>query len=99
MRKRLKLVRRNESDCERIRRLASIQLDGELSEFGTRRLDRHLNDCPPCREFATSVTATTNALRRSGPPASPPGAAPSARTPARPGVRWSLVRLDLTPPA
>jgi predicted anti-sigma-YlaC factor YlaD len=59
------VLRGSESDCEPIRRLASIQLDCELSELGVRRLHRHLDDCAPCSEFATSITATTNALRDS----------------------------------
>jgi predicted anti-sigma-YlaC factor YlaD len=94
----LRLRRRDESDCERIRRLASIQLDGELSELGIRRLNRHLNHCAPCGDFAASLTATTNALRRGSCFTAPPRA---GREPAvaKPGIRRSLVRLDLTPPA
>ena len=99
MRERFSLLRRSESDCERIRRLASIQLDCELSELGVRRLHRHLDGCALCSEFAASISATTIVLRRNTWFGAPRRAAGNEAPTAEPDVRRSLVRLDSTPPA
>jgi|SRR2546430_919639 anti-sigma factor RsiW len=51
--------------CGRARELISLQLDGELSELGRRRLAAHLDGCACCRDFARGTEATALALRTS----------------------------------
>ena len=53
--------------CERARRWASAELDGELSSFERALLHDHLGRCADCREFSTSVTGLTTALRAAPP--------------------------------
>jgi anti-sigma factor RsiW len=71
------------SSCERVRRWAALAPDGVLSELETRRLARHLETCPHCRDFDSTVQAFTDEIR-SAPPELPPetwtaSAAPRAR--------------------
>jgi predicted anti-sigma-YlaC factor YlaD len=56
-----------QGQCERARRWASAELDGELSSFERALLHDHLGRCGECRTFANSVTGLTAALR-SAPP-------------------------------
>jgi anti-sigma factor RsiW len=49
--------------CERSRQAISLRLDGQLSVFERRLLDRHLRGCPDCRRFADDVSAHTSLLR------------------------------------
>jgi predicted anti-sigma-YlaC factor YlaD len=56
-----------QGQCERARRWASAELDGELSSFERALLHDHLGRCGECRTFASSVTGLTAALR-SAPP-------------------------------
>ena len=64
--------------CERVRRWAALAPDGVLSELETRRLARHLETCPYCRDFGLTVRAFTEEIR-SSPPEPPPQAwAPAA---------------------
>jgi anti-sigma factor RsiW len=49
--------------CERAREWASLRVDGELSEFETRLLDRHLARCPDCAAFAADVTGYATLVR------------------------------------
>jgi predicted anti-sigma-YlaC factor YlaD len=51
------------ADCERARRFASLELDGELSRFERASLRRHLARCAACAERARSVAAVTRLLR------------------------------------
>jgi predicted anti-sigma-YlaC factor YlaD len=44
-----------------------LRLDEQLSELGERRLVRHLERCPDCRQFADSLAHVTVLLRRSRP--------------------------------
>lgn len=53
--------------CERARRWASAELDGELSSFERALLHDHLDRCVECREFSGSVTGLTAALRAAPP--------------------------------
>jgi predicted anti-sigma-YlaC factor YlaD len=71
------------SSCERVRRWAALAPDGVLSELETWRLARHLETCPHCRDFGSTVQALTDEIR-STPPEQPPeswtaSAAPRAR--------------------
>lgn len=49
--------------CERFRGSVSLGLDGMLSTFETRLLERHLETCPDCRGFAAAVTQQATQLR------------------------------------
>lgn len=49
--------------CERARRWASAELDGELSSFERALLGDHLGRCGDCRTFTDSVGGLTVALR------------------------------------
>lgn len=49
--------------CDRACEYVSLDLDGELSPFGRALLERHLQRCPSCAEYAELVTAATELLR------------------------------------
>ncbi len=50
-------------ECERARHWASTEIDGELSSFERVLLHAHLDACPSCREFSTTITGLTMTLR------------------------------------
>jgi hypothetical protein len=52
-----------QGQCERARRWASAELDGELSSFERALLHDHLGRCGECRAFTDSVDGLTAALR------------------------------------
>jgi anti-sigma factor RsiW len=45
------------------RQLVSYQADGELDEFDSVRLSRHLADCPACAAWADEVSSLTGLIR------------------------------------
>jgi hypothetical protein len=49
--------------CDRARAWVSLDLDGGLSTFEKRLLDRHLDACDPCRAFADDSAQFTLTLR------------------------------------
>lgn len=49
--------------CDRARAWVSLDLDGGLSTFEKRLLDRHLDGCDPCRLFAEESARFTLMLR------------------------------------
>src|SRR3954449_5655027 len=49
--------------CDRARQLASLRLDGELSELEAALLDAHLARCAGCSAFATAGANIAAALR------------------------------------
>jgi hypothetical protein len=49
--------------CDRARAWVSLDLDGGLSTFEKRLLDRHLDGCDSCRAFADESIQFTLALR------------------------------------
>jgi predicted anti-sigma-YlaC factor YlaD len=49
------------------REAVSLRLDDQLSELGERRLVRHLELCPACRQFSDSLLQLTALLRSSRP--------------------------------
>lgn len=49
--------------CDRARARISLDLDGELSEFETSLLDRHLRRCDACAAFASDARVATDLLR------------------------------------
>ena len=56
-----------QGQCERARRWASAELDGELSSFERALLHDHLGRCGECRTFTDSVSGLTAALREAPP--------------------------------
>jgi predicted anti-sigma-YlaC factor YlaD len=56
-----------QGQCERARRWASAELDGELSSFERALLHDHLGRCADCRHFTDSVGGLTLALRAAPP--------------------------------
>jgi predicted anti-sigma-YlaC factor YlaD len=50
-------------DCTRAREWASLELDGELSDFEQFLLRAHLASCEDCSRFGESVGAFTHELR------------------------------------
>jgi len=52
------------SACERTAQLVSLDLDGELSDHEEARLERHVQRCERCAEYARSVARTTELVRR-----------------------------------
>jgi predicted anti-sigma-YlaC factor YlaD len=50
-------------ECDRARQRASIDVDGELSEFERALLDAHLADCQSCGEFRREIAGLTQAVR------------------------------------
>jgi predicted anti-sigma-YlaC factor YlaD len=47
------------------RQLVSCQADGELDEFDSARLSRHLADCPACTAWAEELASLTGLVRSS----------------------------------
>jgi predicted anti-sigma-YlaC factor YlaD len=76
--------------CEPARQLASIRLDGELSDLEAASLDRHLSSCPSCREWAREVGKTSSALREA-PLERPSRPLVPAPAPARRRIPWKVV--------
>jgi len=50
-------------ECDRARQWASLQLDGELSEFEQALLDGHLVGCAACSAFRADIATATRELR------------------------------------
>jgi predicted anti-sigma-YlaC factor YlaD len=53
----------NRPDCERTGTLASLALDGQLSEVEEARLAAHLRACSVCERRVDEIRALTDALR------------------------------------
>jgi predicted anti-sigma-YlaC factor YlaD len=53
--------------CDRARQLASLRLDGELSELEAALLDAHLARCSGCSAFAATSVNIATALRALAP--------------------------------
>jgi predicted anti-sigma-YlaC factor YlaD len=51
------------AECERARALASLGLDGELSQVGQAMLRAHVGRCAACATFAHELEAMTQELR------------------------------------
>jgi predicted anti-sigma-YlaC factor YlaD len=52
------------SDCSpEWRQLVSCQADGEVDDFDTVRLNRHLADCPACMAWAAEVSSLAGLMR------------------------------------
>ena len=52
------------SDCEKLRELASLHLDGELSEGERRQLEFHLEQCEMCTGFVSTLRETIDMLQK-----------------------------------
>ena len=56
--------RRNEDpDCHEVRGLSSEYIDGELDKASEQRVEKHLEWCPPCTAFLSTLRATVSMLR------------------------------------
>jgi anti-sigma factor RsiW len=53
--------------CDRAHQAVSLHLDGELSQLERALLERHLNRCAECAEFASDTSALTHQLRAAPP--------------------------------
>ncbi len=51
------------AECERVRLLVSLGLDGELSQVEQASLGAHVGRCAACAEFALGLEALTQELR------------------------------------
>src|SRR5215211_2881455 len=49
--------------CDRARHAVSLRLDDELSQLERALLDRHLDRCPACADFAADTATLTHQLR------------------------------------
>jgi hypothetical protein len=65
------------AECERVRLLVSLGLDGELSQVEQASLGAHVGCCVACAEFALDLEALTQELRTA------PLERPVAQVPAR----------------
>ncbi|MCZ6614848.1 MAG: zf-HC2 domain-containing protein [Chloroflexi bacterium] len=59
-----KIFRRSKSDCEKLREMASLHLDGELSEEERRQIEFHLEQCEMCSGFVSTLRETINMLQK-----------------------------------
>src|SRR5262249_42820807 len=75
--------------CARIGELVSLELDGELSELESARLDSHLLHCAQCASLKSELAGLTAALRWA-PLERPPGPISLPRRP-----RFSLRPLQI----
>lgn len=53
-----------ETDCQRVKRLLSSYIDGQVPAEDARLVDAHVETCPSCREELASLRATVDLLRR-----------------------------------
>jgi anti-sigma factor RsiW len=60
-----------EQQCRSVRELASLELDGELSQLDAARLESHVAGCAACRSLRAELHGLTTALR--GAPLEPLG--------------------------
>ena len=56
-------MRESGLQCGRTRELVSLELDGELSELESARLQAHLEECAACRELKAELAGLTLSLR------------------------------------
>ena len=60
----LSKIFRRSSDCEKLREMASLYLDGELSEEEHRQVEFHLEQCEICTGFVSTLRETIDMLRK-----------------------------------
>lgn len=53
----------HDMDCEQVHSLSSDYIDGELSRSAADRMKLHLDWCPPCNAFVSTLRATVDMLR------------------------------------
>ena len=59
-----KIFGRSKSDCEKLRELASVYLDGDLSEEERQQIEHHLGQCEMCAGFVSTLRETIDMLRK-----------------------------------
>lgn len=52
-------------DCRELFERLSEYLDGEIDPADCSRIDEHMADCPPCRDFLDSLRRTVGLVRSS----------------------------------
>lgn len=79
-------------DCDTAREALSARIDGEREPIPSARVDEHLAECGPCREWQAAAVEQTRVLRRAAgrsqlAPVRPPTGEQPRRL-ARPKVSW-----------
>ena len=61
----LRLFKRadEDPDCREVRGLSSDHIDGELDQASKDRVEKHLQWCPPCSAFLSTLRTTVSMLR------------------------------------
>ena len=83
-------------NCQQIARLLSASQDGELTRAREREVQRHLQDCPACREEWHGLQQLARRLRLVPPPVTDPffPARVMASLPARPAAKYRLLQAS-----
>ena len=55
---------RRKSECERLREMASLYLDGELSAEEHQQVEHHLEQCEMCVGFVSTLRETIDMLQK-----------------------------------
>jgi ferric-dicitrate binding protein FerR (iron transport regulator) len=84
---------RHDVRCDRARSLASLDLDGELSEVERARLEEHMRRCPACADAREAMRTLTVTLR--GAPLERPASSPLRRRAREPAPRRGVLALRL----
>jgi predicted anti-sigma-YlaC factor YlaD len=84
-------------DCDTAREALSARIDGEREPVPSTRVDEHLADCGPCRDWQAAAVEQTQLLRRmagrSQLAAVPQPADERPRRRARPAISWQRCAL------
>lgn len=76
-------------DCDTAREALSARIDGEREPIPSARVDEHLAECGPCREWQAAAVEQTQLLRRAaGRSQLAPVRQPTGEQPRRPAVSW-----------
>jgi anti-sigma factor RsiW len=82
--------------CTRARTLGSARLDGPLTDLEQAELDRHLRECPECRQVVADMADLSHTVR-SAPLTAAPRQVPAAAPAPVPVTRISSRRRRLAP--
>ncbi len=53
----------DDPDCHEVRGVSSDYIDGELDHASEERVKKHLEWCPPCNAFLSTLRTTVSMLR------------------------------------
>jgi len=79
------------SECQQLRGMLSLYIDGELSSPEKTKVERHIEECAACRRELESLRATVGLLRRVPVVAPPRSFTVAARAPRR-HPAWGALR-------